>query len=195
MVKFGPNVQAVFSQVKSPRTSRQARSVNRTRRQSGSWALAQSAVTSATSVPLQAEAQVKNRLFPKTRSWFALDAPLALLSPLSVLRIVFLFAALTWILLALIWPLPHADRATVLIVAATALVVWATLLRFRRATTPWCWALTGLWLAEVSTLVSTGNGGGLSGSRWPALRALRGPPRWPSSWQRRSQPRRSRWHC
>jgi EAL domain-containing protein (putative c-di-GMP-specific phosphodiesterase class I)/GGDEF domain-containing protein len=113
-------------------------------------------------VPLQAGAQVRNRLFPKTRSWFALDAPLALLSPLSVLRILFPFGAVTWILVGLVWPLSHSERATVFIVAATALVAWIALLRMRRTGYGRCWALTSLWIAEVSTLVSTGHGGGLS---------------------------------
>jgi diguanylate cyclase len=111
---------------------------------------------------LQADAQVRNRLFPKTRSWFALDAPLALLSPLSVLRLVFAFAAISWILLGIIWPLSHSERATVFIVAASALLAWIAMLRLRRTGYGWCVALTCLWIAEVSTLVSTGQGGGLS---------------------------------
>jgi EAL domain-containing protein (putative c-di-GMP-specific phosphodiesterase class I)/GGDEF domain-containing protein len=126
------------------------------------WPSSQAGVSSATSVPLRSDVQVRNRLFPKTRSWFALDAPLALLSPLSVLRLVFAFAALTWILAGVIWPLSHSDRSTVLIVAATASVTWAALLRFRRVNIGWCAALSGLWLAQVSVLVSAGHGGGLS---------------------------------
>jgi EAL domain-containing protein (putative c-di-GMP-specific phosphodiesterase class I) len=120
------------------------------------------AAATATSVPLQADAQVRNRLFPRTRSWFALDAPLALLSPLSVLRLLFAFAAVTWILVGLVWPLSHSERATVFIVAATALLAWSAMLRLRRTGDGWCLALTCLWIAEVSTLVSTGRGGGLS---------------------------------
>ena len=120
------------------------------------------AAATATSVPLQADAQVRNRLFPRTRSWFALDAPLALLSPLSVLRLLFAFAAVTWILVGLVWPLSHSERATVFIVAATALLAWMAMLRLRRTGDGWCLALTCLWIAEVSTLVSTGRGGGLS---------------------------------
>lgn len=45
-------------------------------------------------------AVVANRLFPKVRSWFALGAPLELLSPLSVVRIVALLAVITWPLAA-----------------------------------------------------------------------------------------------
>jgi EAL domain-containing protein (putative c-di-GMP-specific phosphodiesterase class I)/GGDEF domain-containing protein len=105
---------------------------------------------------------VRNRLFPRTRSWFTLDAPLALLSPLSVLRLLFAFAAVTWILVGVVWPLFHPERATVFIVAATALLAWMAMLRLRRTGDGWCLALTCLWIAEVSTLVSTGRGGGLS---------------------------------
>jgi len=126
------------------------------------WPSSQAGVSSATSVPLQSDAQVRNRLFPKTRSWFALDAPLALLSPLSVLRLVFVFGGLTWILVGVIWHLSHADRSTVLIVAVTALVAWAALLRVRRVNIGWCAALGGLWIAQVSVLISAGHGGGLS---------------------------------
>jgi EAL domain-containing protein (putative c-di-GMP-specific phosphodiesterase class I)/GGDEF domain-containing protein len=61
-----------------------------------------------------------------------------------------------------IWPLSRSDRSTVLIVAASALVTWAALLRFRRVNIGWCAALSGLWLAQVSVLVSAGHGGGLS---------------------------------
>jgi len=105
---------------------------------------------------------VRNRLFPKTRSWFSLDAPLALLSPLSVLRLVYAFAAVTWALVGVVWPLSRSERATVFIVAATALLAWMAMLRLRRTGYGWCSALTCLWVAEVATLVSTGQGGGLS---------------------------------
>src|ERR1700677_3699752 len=50
------------------------------------------------STRLSSEAQIRNRLFPKTRSWFALEAPLELLSPLSVVRILFGLNIATWVL-------------------------------------------------------------------------------------------------
>src|SRR5271155_246207 len=52
--------------------------------------------TSVTSDRLSSEVAVRNRMFPKTRSWFALGAPLELLSPLSVLRIVYALAVVLW---------------------------------------------------------------------------------------------------
>lgn len=126
------------------------------------WASPQSSVSSATSVALHPDAQVRNRLFPKTRSWFALDAPLALLSPLSVLRLVFAFSAVVWVLMGVIWPLSHGHRATALLVAASALVAWAALLRVRRIYVGWCFVLSCLFLAQVTVLVWAGHGGGLS---------------------------------
>jgi hypothetical protein len=39
---------------------------------------------SVTSTRLPSDAPVRSRVFPKTRSWLALGAPLELLSPLSV---------------------------------------------------------------------------------------------------------------
>jgi EAL domain-containing protein (putative c-di-GMP-specific phosphodiesterase class I)/GGDEF domain-containing protein len=126
------------------------------------WVSPQTSVSSATSVPLDAEAKVQNRLFPKTRSWFALDSPLALLSALSVLRLLFPFAAATWLLVGVAWPMAHPDRVRVLLVAVSALVTWVPLLRVRRINVGWCWFLTMLWLAQTSILVWSGHGGGLS---------------------------------
>ena len=126
------------------------------------WATPTASLTSATSIPLHADAHVRNRLFPKTRSWFALDAPLALLSPLSVLRLVFAFGAVTWILMGALWTLPHSDRTIVFIVGTTALVAWASLLRVRRVSVGWSWALSCLWIAQVSVLLWAGHGGALS---------------------------------
>jgi diguanylate cyclase len=126
------------------------------------WVSPQTSVSSATSVPLDSDAHVRNRLFPKTRSWFALDAPLALLSALSVLRMIFPFAAVTWLVIGVAWPLTHADRVRVLLVAATGLLTWVPLLRVRRINVGWCWFLNVLWLAQTTVLVWSGHGGGLS---------------------------------
>jgi EAL domain-containing protein (putative c-di-GMP-specific phosphodiesterase class I)/GGDEF domain-containing protein len=126
------------------------------------WASPQDSTSSATSIPLRGDAEVRNRLFPKTRSWFALDAPLALLSPLSVLRLVFAFGAFTWLLMGVLWSLSHSDRTAVLIVAVIALVSWSVLLRVHRISVGWSRALSCLWIGQVSLLVWTGHGGVLS---------------------------------
>lgn len=126
------------------------------------WVSPQVSGSSATSVPLRAEAEVRNRLFPKTRSWFALDAPLALLSPLSVLRLMFPFAAFTWILMGLMWPLSHSDRTIILVVATSALVTWSVLLRVHRISVGWSRTLGCLWIGQVATLAWAGHGSVLS---------------------------------
>ncbi|WP_420453229.1 putative bifunctional diguanylate cyclase/phosphodiesterase [Ilumatobacter sp.] len=50
--------------------------------------------------------QVANRMFPKVRSWIALGAPLELLSPLSIARVVAIAASATWLLGALAGVVP-----------------------------------------------------------------------------------------
>ncbi len=62
--------------------------------------------SSVTSAALPSHASVRSRTFPKTRSWFALGAPLELLSPLSVLRILFAVDLVAWPIegLVLRWP-------------------------------------------------------------------------------------------
>ncbi len=65
-----------------------------------------------------------NRWFPKVRSWFALGAPLELLSPLSLIRIVTLVAAATWLIA--IW-IEAVDPALGVVLLAGTLVLlgWA----------------------------------------------------------------------
>src|SRR5580658_8164641 len=113
------------------------------------WATPIPVASSATSARLGPGASVRNRLFPKTRSWFALDAPLALLSPLSVLRLMFALATVSWTIGSVLWP--SADHRTwVIVLSASALVVWVGLLEVRRIRVVWCWALVILWIAQVS---------------------------------------------
>ena len=76
-----------------------------------------------TSARLSSAARPGNRHFPKTRSWFALDAPLELLSPLSVLRVLFGVATLVWPLIGLTRPEVRTTGLTV-ISATTARFGW-----------------------------------------------------------------------
>lgn len=124
------------------------------------WATPIPGASSATSIPLGSRAPVRNRLFPKTRSWFALDAPLALLSPLSVLRLMYGLAVLSWTVASVLWP-ANAHRSWVLVVSLSALAVWVALLEVRRVKVGWCWSLGVLWIAQVSVLVWSGRGTGL----------------------------------
>src|SRR5271167_3412143 len=49
-----------------------------------------------TAARLRSPGESPSGLFPKTRSWLALDSPLELLSPLSVLRVNFVFGAVAF---------------------------------------------------------------------------------------------------
>ena len=84
-----------------------------------------------TSARLGPSARPRSRLFPKTRSWFALDAPLELLSPLAVARVLLAACALLWPLVALTTPGPFRDRVAMMALGATTAVVWVGLLSLR----------------------------------------------------------------
>jgi len=85
-----------------------------------------------TSARLDPSARPRNRLFPKTRSWFALDAPLELLSPLSVARVLVVLAAVEWALIGTTAPLPDRDRYGMVAVAVATAAVWVVLLVSRK---------------------------------------------------------------
>lgn len=77
-------------------------------------------------------APVVNRLFPKMRSWFTLGAPLELLSPLSVLRLIYPLLASTWPLLHAVDPGPAGRDGVGWAVTAAAGAPWLGLLVVRR---------------------------------------------------------------
>ena len=89
---------------------------------------------------------VHHRLFPKTRSWFALGAPLELLSPLSVLRILF-GLALLWPVFGLVGNTSAQDVTAVLAVEAVFALSWVWLLR---STVTGPRACMGLWPSCLS---------------------------------------------
>ena len=116
-----------------------------------------------TSARLGPAARPRSRLFPKTRSWFALDAPLELLSPLSVLRVLFLLAAVVWPLAGLTTGAPARDRVGMAVVDASVLAVWIVLLSVRRLGPRACAGLAAygdacvfvlVWLAHGSAAVA-----------------------------------------
>jgi EAL domain-containing protein (putative c-di-GMP-specific phosphodiesterase class I)/GGDEF domain-containing protein len=80
-----------------------------------------------TSSRLPSAAGVQNRLFPKTRSWFALGAPLELLSPLSVARALVAFNAVVWLSAGIAWA--RLGLAPPVVAGAGSAVGWAMLLR------------------------------------------------------------------
>jgi EAL domain-containing protein (putative c-di-GMP-specific phosphodiesterase class I)/GGDEF domain-containing protein len=79
-----------------------------------------------TSERLPPAVSVQNRLFPKTRSWFALGSPLELLSPLSVLRVIYALAVVLWAVeaAALDWPAAKIGWAIAASVSAACAWGW-----------------------------------------------------------------------
>src|SRR5476649_1749390 len=101
-----------------------------------------------TSARLAATARPKNRLFPKTRSWFALDAPLELLSPLSVLRVLFAVATVSWPLIGLTQP---GVRTTgVVVISVVTGVIWVALLSVKKVDLRVSRLLSGWWTVAVA---------------------------------------------
>lgn len=100
-------------------------------------------------------AVVANRLFPKVRSWFALGAPLELLSPLSVVRVVALLGLLTWPVAGLVGAVASWAAVAGFVVDA-AVIGW--LLRCRtlsaRATVVFGFAVP----AAAALALASGNG-------------------------------------
>lgn len=86
---------------------------------------------------------VRNRLFPKTRSWLALGAPLELLSPLSVVRVVYGMLFMCWVAEAAVFDWPRA--AMVVVVAACGVVAagWVAMLRVAGLGPAGCGGLLG----------------------------------------------------
>ena len=84
-----------------------------------------------TSGRLPSSAKPRSRLFPKTRSWFALDAPLELLSPLSVLRVFFALATVAWPVIGLTAPWSTVDARGIAGVSVVTAVIWVVLLKIK----------------------------------------------------------------
>jgi predicted signal transduction protein with EAL and GGDEF domain len=95
-------------------------------------------------------------MFPKIRSWFALGAPLELLSPLSVLRIVYALILLAWPVIAVVVGTTRTNAIAVVTVEVVTAAVWIHLLKVRNIGLPWCRFLMGLLAFEVVVLVATG---------------------------------------
>ena len=98
------------------------------------------------------DGDVANRWFPKVRSWFALGAPLELLSPLSVARIVALVGLATWPA-GIAFHFVRADVGVVL-VALSVVMVWA-MLRLRVLASSWIPGVLGIHLLMTLATVAT----------------------------------------
>ncbi len=109
-----------------------------------------------TSLRLGTDAAVQNRWFPKVRSWIALGAPLELLSPLSVARVIALIAAVFWPLAALATGAALAVPFVALM--SGTLVVIAVLLRTRELTEWQCHAFSAAGAVGAGVFVWAGQG-------------------------------------
>ncbi|MDA8295713.1 MAG: GGDEF domain-containing phosphodiesterase [Actinomycetota bacterium] len=112
------------------------------------------------SARLSEQAEVKNRLFPKTRSWFALGAPLELMSPLSIARILFVLLALVWLSAAVAWRRPTLPGGLGLGVGGALAGLWGGLLFARRLSARATAALGALAVVGVAGLVAVCGGPG-----------------------------------
>ena len=112
---------------------------------------------SVTSARLSAEAPVRSRMFPKTRSWFALGAPLELLSPLSVLRILFALAIVLWPVEGLVFNWSASKFVWLGAAVVVALSIWLGLLRVKQVSPLCCHLLAGVGTVLVATMVYVGH--------------------------------------
>jgi EAL domain-containing protein (putative c-di-GMP-specific phosphodiesterase class I)/GGDEF domain-containing protein len=106
-----------------------------------------------TSARLDSSAAPRSRLFPKTRSWFTLDSPLELLSPLSVLRVLFALAIVAWPVIGLASPVPAWGLVGIAAVTGSAAAVWVGLLLVKKVEHRSSWVLAAYWTAAVVLLV------------------------------------------
>ena len=101
------------------------------------------------------EGDVANRLFPKVRSWFALGAPLELLSPLSVARIVALVGLVTWLSgIAFGFVAPWVGLGLTVVSA----VMIAVMMRIRVLQSDWVPGVLAIHLLMTLAVVATCHG-------------------------------------
>jgi diguanylate cyclase len=113
------------------------------------------------STRLAPDANVRSKLFPKTRSWFSLDSPLELLSPLSVFRIICAIELVLWPLAAV--SVGHSSNFWVVdLVVVSVAVEWVVLFFVHRVGIAWSKVLFILSTVQIALLAYNGHGSGLS---------------------------------
>jgi EAL domain-containing protein (putative c-di-GMP-specific phosphodiesterase class I)/GGDEF domain-containing protein len=93
---------------------------------------------------LGADAPVRSRLFPKTRSWLSLGAPLELMSPLSIIRVLYALAALLWSVEEVTLQWMKGSAWMLGVPPVTAAAVWIGLRFVKDLSARWCRLLAGL---------------------------------------------------
>ncbi len=121
------------------------------------WTASGGGAGSVTSARLSADVPVQNRMFPKTRSWFALGAPLELLSPLSVVRVIYALAVVLWTIEDVTMPWPAAAMPWQIGVSITAAALWLGLLRMKKLKPSGCRLLIAIGSVLVVIQVYAGH--------------------------------------
>ncbi|MGH9297691.1 MAG: EAL domain-containing protein [Acidimicrobiales bacterium] len=102
-----------------------------------------------TSKPLPSEAPVQSKMFPKTRSWLALGAPLELMSPLSILRVIYVLAVVLWAIEDAVLAWAPARIWWLVAMAVTATAVWVGLRMAKELSPRLCRGLAAVGSAFV----------------------------------------------
>ncbi len=102
---------------------------------------------------LASEGESSGGWFPKVRSWLALDSPLELLSPLSVLRVNFAFGAVVFTVIGCLGSTTRADVMVSLVVGGCTLAIWVLLLVKDSIAPNPCRLLSAYWTSAVAVLV------------------------------------------
>ncbi len=143
---------------KGPMGSGSSEQVEPVGQEAGSLAAPSHHSKAVRSTRLSSEAQIRNRLFPKTRSWFALEAPLELLSPLSVVRILFGLNIVTWALATLFLHTSSVRVPAVAFIVASAVLIWLILEVVHRLDTRWLVVLLTVSSVQIALLTWAGSG-------------------------------------
>ena len=128
------------------------------------WGAHSDNVLTVTSSPLAAHGPVKSRLAPKIRSWITLGAPLELMSPLSILRILFFIGCLFWPIVGLAW---RGDATSVFVITSAGILVlacWVLLITIRSVSQRGSCVFGLLWIGNVTCAAWLGHGNALTTS-------------------------------
>jgi len=108
---------------------------------------------------LRSPGESPSGLFPKTRSWLALESPLELLSPLSVLRVNFVFGAVAFTVAGCLGSTTRADVMVSLLVGVCTFAIWVLLLAKDSIAPNPCRLLSFYWTCAVGVLMIVGGSG------------------------------------
>jgi len=106
-----------------------------------------------TSAQLDRPEGARGGWFPKTRSWLALDSPLELLSPLSVLRLNFAAGAVAFTLVGCLGATTRTELTASVAVGLCTFTVWLLLMRIDRIGPNPSRLLSAYWTTAIAVLI------------------------------------------